>query len=137
MKGWSRGDANPFHREDFNYADAKFYKFTGFGVHQVPLNLDGKNQKENARTPNLPQRIIRVVNSYVSEAKEPQPTRSKVLFKYTPKEKRKANQKALMPVKEIVNTLVTSYTFPSEEWTGQCPKKTWSEEDHSIIREWY
>ena len=72
----------------------------------------GKNQKENAKNPNLPQRVIRVVNNYVNEAKEPQPTRSMLLFKYTPKDKRKANQKALIPVKQIVNTLVTSYTFP-------------------------
>ena len=37
-----RRDANPFHGEDVDYADAKFYKSTGFGVHQVPLNPDGK-----------------------------------------------------------------------------------------------
>ena len=78
-----RGDANPFHGEDVNYADAKFYRSASFGVHQVPLNPDGENQKENAKTPNLPQRVIRVVNSYVNEAKEPQPTRFKVLSKYT------------------------------------------------------
>jgi len=113
-----REDANPFHREDVNYADAKFYKSANFGVRQVPLDPDGENQKENAKTPNLPLKIIRVVNSYVNEAKELQPTRSKVLFKYTPKDKRKANQKALIPVKEIVNTLVTSYTFPFEELTS-------------------
>ena len=107
-----RGDANPFHGEDVNYAGAKFYRSAGYGVHQVPLNPDGENQKENAKTPNLPQMVIRVVNSYVNEAKEPQPTRSKVLLKYKPKDKRKANQKALILVKEIVNTLVTSYTFP-------------------------
>jgi len=107
-----RGDANPFHGEDVNYADAKFFKSVGFRVHQVPLNPDGENHKGNVKTPNLSQRIIRVVNSCVNEAKEPQPTQSKVLFKYTPADKRKANQKALIPVKEIVNTLVTSYTFP-------------------------
>jgi len=78
----------------------------------VPLNPDEENQKENAKTPNLPQRVIHVVNSYVNEMKEPQPMQSKVLFKYTPKDKRKANQKALIPVKKIVKTLVTSYTFP-------------------------
>jgi len=91
-----RGDANPFHEEGVNYVDSKFYKSAGFKAHQVPLNPDGENQKENANTPNLPQRVIHVVNSYVNEAKEPQPTRSKVLFKYTPKDKRKANQKALI-----------------------------------------
>jgi len=107
-----RGDANPFHGEDVNYADAKFYKSAGFEVHQVPLNPNGENQKGNAKSPNLSQRVICVVNSYVNEAKELQPTQSKVLFKYTPKDKRKANQEALIPVKEIVNTLVMSYTFP-------------------------
>jgi len=78
-----RGDANPFNGEDVNYADAKFYRSACFGVHQVPLNPDGENHKENAKTPNLPQRVIHVVNSYVNEAKEPQPTRFKVLSKYT------------------------------------------------------
>jgi len=77
----------------------------------VPLNPDGENQKENAKTPNLPQRVIRVVNSYTNEAKEARPTRSKLLFKYTPKDKRKANQKALIPVKEIVNTLCHELYF--------------------------
>jgi len=89
-----QGDANPFHGEDVNNADAKFYKFAGFGVHRVPLNPDGENQKENGKTPNLPQRVIRVVNSYVNEVKEPQPAQSKVLFK------RKADKKALIPVKK-------------------------------------
>ena len=112
LKGWFEGMQILFYGEDVNYADAKFYRSAGFGVQQVPLNPDVENQKEKAKTPNLPQRIIRVVNSYVNEAKEPQPVRSKVLFKYTPKVKRKPNQKALIPVKEIVNTLVTSYTFP-------------------------
>jgi len=48
-----RGDANPFHGEDVNYTDAKFYTSAGFGVHQVPLNQDGENHKENAKAPNL------------------------------------------------------------------------------------
>jgi len=82
-----RGDANPFYGEDVNYADAKFYRSAGFGVQQVPLNPDGENQKEKAKTPNLPQRVIHVVDSYVNEAKEPQPVRSKVLFKYHLKKK--------------------------------------------------
>jgi len=103
--------------------DAKFYRSAGFGVHQVPLNLDGENQKENAKTPNLPQRVIRVINSCVNEAKEPQPTRFKVLFKYTPKDKRKANQKELIPVKEIMNTLVVSYTFPLRRIDQSMPKE--------------
>ena len=60
----------------------------------------------------MPQKVIQVVNSYASEAKEYQSPRSKVLFKYTPKDKRKVGQKALTTVREIVNSLVTSYTFP-------------------------
>jgi len=46
-----------------------------------------------------------------------------VLFKYTPKDKRKADQKALTPVKEIVNTLVTSYTFPLRRIDQLMPKE--------------
>jgi len=121
-----RGDANPFYGEDVNYVDARFYRSAGFGVHQVPLNQDAENQKEKAKTPHLPQRVIRIVDSYVNEAKEPQPVRSKVLFKYTPKDKRKPNQKALIPVKEIVNTFAQVTLFPSEELTSQYLKKTWS-----------
>jgi len=34
-----------------------------------------------------------------------------VLFKYMPKEKRNDGQKALTPVRKIVNSLITSYTF--------------------------
>jgi len=90
----------------------------------VPLNPDGENQKGNAKTPNLSQRVIPVVNSYINEAKEPQPTQSKALFKeYRPKDKRKANQKALIPVKEIANTLVTSYTFPLSRIDQSMPKE--------------
>jgi len=89
----------------------------------MPLNPVGENQKENAKTPNLPQRVIRIVNSYVNEAKEPQPTQSKVLLKYTPKDKRKANQKALIPVKKIVNTLVKSYTFRLRRIDQSMPKE--------------
>jgi len=105
------GDAYPFHGEDVNYVDVKSYKSANFGVRQVPLDPNGENQKENAKTPNLPQKIIRVVNSYVNEVKEPQSMWSNVSFKYTPKDKRNANQNTLIPVKEIVNTLLTSYTF--------------------------
>jgi len=71
----------------------------------------------------LSQRVIRVVNSCVNEAKEPQPTQSKVVFKYTPKDKRRDNQKALIPVKEIVNTLLTSYTFPLRGIDQSMPKE--------------
>jgi len=86
----------------------------------VSLDQDGENQKENVKTPNFPQKIICVVNSYVNEAKEPQPTRSKVLFKYTLKDKRKA---ALIPVKEIVNTLVTCFTFSLRRIDQSIPKE--------------
>jgi len=48
---------------------------------------------------------------------------SKVLFKYTPKEKREANQKALIPVKELVNILVTSYTFSIRRIDQSMPKE--------------
>ena len=60
----------------------------------------------------MPQNVIEVVNSYTSEAKEYKSPRSKVLFKYTPKGKRKVSQKALTSVREIVNSLVTGYTIP-------------------------
>jgi len=107
-----QGDANPFHGEDVNYADTGFYRSAGFGVHQVPLDLDGENRKGKSKSLDLPQKVIHVVNSYVNKVKERQSTQSNVLFKYTPEDKRKASQKALIPVKEIVNTLVISYTFP-------------------------
>ena len=83
----------------------------------------GKTRKEMLRPSNMPQKIMRVINSYVNKAKEPQPTQSKVLFKYTPKDKRKANQKSLILVKEIVNTLVMSYTFPLRRIDQSMPKE--------------
>jgi len=43
------------------------------------------------------------------------------LLKYTPKEKRKVGQKALTPIKEIVNSLVTSYTFPLQRIDQSMP----------------
>jgi len=46
-----------------------------------------------------------------------------VLFKYTPKDKRKADQKALIPVKEIVNTLIKSYAFPLQRIDQPMPKE--------------
>jgi len=46
-----------------------------------------------------------------------------VLFKYTPKDKRKDDQKALTPVREIVNSLVTSYTFPLRRIDQSVPKE--------------
>jgi len=71
----------------------------------------------------LPQKVIRVTNSYASEAKEYQSPRSKVLFKYTPKDKRKVGQKALTPVRKIMNSLVTSYTFPLRRIDQSMPKE--------------
>lgn len=118
-----RGDTNPFHGEDVNYADAKFYKSADSGTSQVLLAQEKDNQKEKLKALTLPQKVIRVVNSYASEAKEYQALRSKVLFKYTPKEKRRAGQKALTPVKEIVNSLVTSYTFPLRRIDQSMPKE--------------
>jgi len=106
-----RGDENPFHGDHVNYTDAK-YKLTDPGTSQVSLDLKGGNQKEQPTTLTLPQKVIRVVNNYASEAKEYQFSRSKVLCKYTPKEKRKAGLKALIPVGEIVNSLLTSYSYP-------------------------
>jgi len=107
-----QGDTNPFHGEDVNYADAKFYKSANFGICQVPLDPDGRSQEEKPKTSALPQKVMRVVNSSVNEANEPQSTRSKVLFKCTPKDKRKVGKRALTPVRKIVNSLVASYTFP-------------------------
>jgi len=74
MKRWSEGMQILFYGEDVNIADAKFYKSANFKVCQVPLHPNGENRKENAKTPNLPQKIICVVNSYINEAKERQPT---------------------------------------------------------------
>jgi len=36
-----RGDANAFHGENVNYAEAKFYKLADFEIFQVPLGPDG------------------------------------------------------------------------------------------------
>jgi len=66
------GDANPFHGEDVNYADAKFYKSANFGTSQVLLNKQKSNQRENPKPLTLPQKVIRVVNSYASEVKKDQ-----------------------------------------------------------------
>ena len=46
-----------------------------------------------------------------------------MLFKYTPKEKRKVGQKALTPIREIVNSLVMSYTFPLRQIDQFMPKE--------------
>jgi len=43
MKKIIQGDANPFHGEDFNYIDAKFYKSVDSGTLQMPLDLKGGN----------------------------------------------------------------------------------------------
>ena len=67
-----RGDTNPFHGEDVNYADAKFYKSADSRTSQVLLAQEKDNQKEKPKALTLPQKVIQVVNSYVSEAKEEQ-----------------------------------------------------------------
>ena len=105
------GDINPFHKEDVNYANAKLYKSADFGISPVPLDPNEGNQKDEAETPALPYKVIHVVNSYVNEEKVSQSMQSKVLFKYTPRDKRKVGRKALTPVREITDSLVTSYTF--------------------------
>jgi len=117
------GDANPFHGEDITYADAKFYKSADSGTSQVLLNQRKSNQRENPKLLTLPQKVIRVVNNYASEAKEDQFPRSKVLFKYAPKDKRKDGQKVLTPVRKIVNSLITSYTFPLRRIDQSVPKE--------------
>jgi len=49
-----QGDANPFHEEDTNYADAKYYKSADFGICQVPLDPDGGNHEEKPKAATLP-----------------------------------------------------------------------------------
>ena len=66
---------------------------------------------------------MRVINSYAVEAKESQFMRSKVSLKYTPKDKRKVGQKALTPVRKIVNSLIASYTFPLRRIDQSIPKQ--------------
>jgi len=46
-----------------------------------------------------------------------------VLLKYTPKDRRKDGQKALPPVREIVNSLVTSYAFSLRRIDQSVPKE--------------
>jgi len=46
-----------------------------------------------------------------------------VLFNYTSKDKRKAGQKVLKPIKEIVSPLVTSFTFPLQRIDKSMPKE--------------
>jgi len=65
-----RRDANPFHGEGVNYTDAKFYKSLDSETSQVSSDLKGGNQKERPTALTLPQKVIRVVNNYASEAKE-------------------------------------------------------------------
>jgi len=45
------------------------------------------------------------------------------LFKYAPKDKRKDGQEVLTPVREIMNSLVTSYTFPLRRINQSVPKE--------------
>jgi len=45
------------------------------------------------------------------------------LFKYTHKDKRKVGQNALTPVREIANSLTTSYTFPLQRVNQSMPKE--------------
>jgi len=127
MKKTIRGDANTFFGEDVDYADAKFYKLWDSEISEVSSDLKRDSQKEKAKTLTLPksQKVIRVVNSYAGEASEHQAPRSKVLFKYTPKNKRKVSQKALTPVRDIVNSLATSYTFTLRRIDQSEPKKIW------------
>ena len=84
-----RGDANPCHGKDVNYADAKFYKSTYPRTSQVSLDLKGGKKKEKPATLTLPQKVIRVVNSYASRAMEYQSQLSKALFKYAPEGEKK------------------------------------------------
>jgi len=65
-----RSGINPFHGEDDNYADAKFYKSTDSRTSPVLLGQKGGDQKENPKALTLPQKVIRVVNSYISKTKD-------------------------------------------------------------------
>ena len=66
----------------------QFYKSTNFGISQVPSDPNGGNQKEKFKTLTFLHKVIWVVDSYASEAREHQAIKSKALFKYTPKDKK-------------------------------------------------
>ena len=53
-----RGDTNPFHGEDVNYADAKFYKSAEPRSSQVPLSQTGGNQTEKLEPLISPYKVI-------------------------------------------------------------------------------
>ena len=50
-------------------------------------------------------------------------TRPKVLFKYTPKDKRQPGQKPLSATEKAMNSLMTSYTCPLRKIDQSVPKK--------------
>ena len=83
----------------------------------------GGNQEEQPKAPTFPQKVICVFNRYANQENEPQYTRSKMLFKYTPKDKRKVSQKALTPVREVVHFFIASYTFPLSRTDKSVPKE--------------
>ena len=82
-----RGDANPFHGEDVNYADAKFYKSTDPGISQASLDLKGSTKTKSSW---LLLCLRRSFELSIVMLVKPRNINSQVeMFKYTPKDKRK------------------------------------------------
>jgi len=89
-------DLNPFRGEQVNYADAKFYKSADVTILKDAIKTS-KGEKMNGTT---------------KQVKSSSKPNQRMTFKYVPKSQRAPGQKALASVKNVVETLMTSFTFP-------------------------
>ena len=93
-------DLNPFKGEQVNYADAKFYKPANVTILKDINKVSKGVGKEETMTGTTKQ---------VKSSPKPE---QKTTFKYVPKSQRVPGQKALAAVNNVVETLMTSFTFP-------------------------
>ena len=116
-------DTDPFKGEEVNYSDAKFYKPSdGPSVKEAPRPVLEAKKQEVPRP--LKPRVKVAPQTLSSNEKAPSPevSKPKTVFRYVKKDQREPGQKAITPIKDIMETLMTSYARPLRKINQSIPK---------------
>ena len=116
-------DPDPFMGEEVNYADAKFYattilmpSFKDNGIKKEGLDDEQDPRPSSTEVSKASKAIkVKVKSSGQTNMEENQglkASKSKALFRYTPKSVRKPDQKILTPLQEPMAVLTASYSCP-------------------------
>ena len=126
-------DPDPFMGEEVNYADAKFYATTILmpsskdnGIKKEGLDDEQDPRPSSTEISKASKAIkVKVKSSSQTNMEETQglkASKSKALFRYTPKSVRKPDQKILTPLQESMAVLTASYSCPLRKIDQSVPR---------------